>query len=501
MVMHLFYVCLLLPLYLISGEFTASVSRTEIPLGESVTLNLTLKEASANGAPSIDALNNAFVINSHQQSSNVAIVNGKVTSSTMWKIILIPQKEGETLIPSISIQTSAGSLSSEPIAIRTIKGAAAVSNATDDNAVILSVDVSTAKPYKNEPIIYTVRLSSKRALANIQTQKLNVDDAIVEVNGEPITFEKVVNGARVNVVEFGYIITPLKAGTLKIPSTVVHGGMLVKRKTRHGSFFDDDYDPFAVMQGFDRLHPFGLATEEKILEIQPAIAGLNPWLPAKSLKIEEIWNASQPLQEGEPFIRSFKISAEGLTSSQLPSLNELLITDKDFKIYADKPEFGDEVKDGSIHSFRKEQYTIIPQQSGTLTLPEISIAWWDVKKSEKAYARIPSRTLQLAPSPNKVLSTKPETVSDEAHTTTAAPQTAVVQNNPLLYVLIAVLAILLFVAVFWGISLQRRVMRQKKTAVVSKDIDNREKYLQYAKPAKQVPKKDKNEKLPDLNPT
>jgi hypothetical protein len=361
MVKNLIFLFLLLPAFLFSGEFTATVSRNQVDLGESLTLNLTLRDTSAKGNPPIDSLQKSFVINSQQQSSHVAIINGRVTSTTTWQLILIPHTEGEATIPSIRIDTSDGILSSEPITIRAIKGAAAAGPDSSEG-ITLTTDVSHAKSYKNEPLIYTVRLTSKQSLANVKMEKIHMEDAIVEMNGEPKVYKKVVDGIGMDVIEYSYLMTPLKAGPLKIPSTVIQGGIPIRRKGPRGSYFD----AFSMMPGFDQLKPFALATEEAVLDVQPAIAGMIPWLPARSLKIEETWNESQSLQVGEPFTRSFKIVAEGIKSSQLPSLNDLQINDNPFKVYADKPEMGDEVKDGSIKSYRKEQYTLIPQQSGAV---------------------------------------------------------------------------------------------------------------------------------------
>jgi BatD DUF11 like domain len=507
MVRHLIFLLLLLPTFLFSGEFKASVSSNQVHLGESFTLNLTLKGTSAKGAPAISSLTKSFVIHSQQQSSNTVITNGQITSNINWKLILIPQGEGEAAIPSISIDTSEGTLSSEPIMIRVLKGtAAAGSDSSDTTGVTLTTDVSNAKPYKNEMVVYTIRLISKQGLANIKMQKIDIEDAIVETDGKAKIYEKVADGIRVNVLELSYFITPLKAGLLKIPSTTIQGGVAIKQKAHNGSFFDDNFDPFSMMQGFNRLKPFALTTEEVVLDVQPAIAGMNPWLPAKSLKIEEVWNESQPLQAGEFFTRSFKIVAEGIKSNQLPSLNDLQISDSLFKIYADKPELGDEEKEGSVKSYRKEQYTLIPQQSGTLTLPEISLAWWDVTKKEKVFARIPSRTLQILPASE---STSKSTMvpAVEMTPTVAEPQAAVVQRDPLLYALIAGLAVVLFIAIFWAITLQKRIVRLTgTTADPKKDLkntDKHEKYPQYSysDPEIKPPPNDKNKKLPDLNPT
>ena len=241
--------------------------------------------------------------------------------------------------------------------------------------------------------------------------------------------------------------------------------------------------------------------------MQPVQAGMNPWLPARSLKIEEIWDESQPLQAGEPFTRGFKIVAEGIKSSQLPNLNDLQINNPLFKIYADKPELGDDVKDGSVKSYRKENFTIIPQQSGDLLLPEISVAWWDVTKKERVITNIPSRTVQVSPAPQDGLRSQIAMVEEPAAVPVTASQDLSIHRDPIVYVLIGGLALLLFITIFWGIALQKKIMRlTEKKSVDLPDLNcnlhNPEKYPQNSGLVLQEkPSRNKKEKLPDLNPT
>lgn len=503
MVTRLIFLFLLSPLFLFSAEFTASVSRNQINLDESFTLTLTLKDASTNETPSLDLLKRSFSIHSQQQLFNTSIVNGHFSSSTTWKFTLLPQREGELKIPAISIVTSDGLLTSAPIKIRVAKGSVAKgSNDSDTNDVILSTEVSNAKPYKNEPVVYKVKMIAKKDLANIKMEKIELENAIIEKNGDPKIYQKVIDGISVGIVEFEYLITPLKAGSLKIPSSVIQGVIPIRSKVHHRSFFDDDFDPFSMMQGYDQLKPFALSTEEIVLDVQPAIAGMNPWLPVRALQIEEIWNNSQLLKVGEPVTRGFKIEAEGIKSGQLPSLNDLHVSNDFFKIYADKPELVDAEKAGGIKSYRKEQYTIIPQQAGELTLPELSITWWDVSKKEKKIARIPARKLQVLPATANALTTiaQAEGVQDKMMAPPEA-QEVLVQRDLVLYALIAGLVMLLCVVIAWGIMLQKKIMRMTKTREDIKREDNTEKIPRYNVPKKKPASSSKNEKLPDLNPT
>jgi hypothetical protein len=471
----------------------------QVQQGESFVLTLTLHSATPKSAPAINSLKNSFLVHSQQQSYNTMIVNGQASSSTSWKLVLIPQKEGEVIIPSISIDTSAGTLSTQPLTVqvskRTVKNTPQTSNPYD---ISLKTEVTNLKPYKNEPFIYTIKLVSKQDLVNLKMDKLNIENTITEMDGEGKVYQKIIDGIKMNVIEISYLITPLKAGPLEIPSTVIQGGIPIRNKA---SFFDDNHSLFSMLQGFDRLKPFALETEKIVVDIQPTVPGINPWIPAQYLTIEETWDPSQTMQEGVPLTRGFKIIAEGVKANQLPSLNDLQTQDSVFKIYADQPETQESIQDGKIHSSRTEQYTLIPQRAGTYTLPQISIAWWDVTKNEKVITKIPSKTLQIQPSatPQSHIELNPpashETIQIDTNTTP--------QRDPLLYGLVIGLSILFLIALGWGIALQQKILRLAKPVDAKPKAPIVEKPQPTAKyaPPKKKPPKDKNEKLPHINPT
>lgn len=472
----------------IAGEFTASVSNTQVNLNENFTLNLTLKDTSPKDSPAISALKNQFLIHSQQHLSNTVIVNGKATSSVTWKLSLTSKVEGDVQIPPISIDTPEGILSTQPITLNVVKGS--TESSADSIGVNIITNVSNASPYKNEPLIYTAFLTSKVSLYNVQTQKIQVENAIVELLGEPKVEERVVGGVSLNVVEMNYLITPLKTGSLTIPSMAIQGR--VPQKRNH-----DDLNPFRFMHGFDSLKPFTLMTEEIQLDVQPAIPEVSPWLPAKALTLEELWPSDQTLRVGEPFSRGFLIKAEGLKASQLPHLEDLQNQSSTFKVYADKPEEQEKVFQGTIQSMRKEQYTLIPQQAGSWMLPEISISWWDSAKKEKRNSIIPARAVHILPALETATTVPQENIS--APTTSAAIDTPVSTDHPhyLLYGIIGILTFFLTVALIWGFTLQRKISSLTQGSF-QKPIPKPKKSIS---PPETFAPKEKKEKLPDLNPT
>lgn len=478
-----------------NAEFTASVNSTQVSLNEAFSLSLTLKGASPKGTPAISALKEHFFIHSQQHSASTTIINGEVTSSITWKLSLTPKTEGSVQIPPLTIDTADGPFSTQPIPLNVNKGSSSPSSKDDVEPNIVT-SVSNPSPYKNEPLLHTTVLTSKFPLYHLQTQKLQVEDAIVELLEEPKLEERVIEGVLLHVVELRYLITPLKTGSLAIPSIAVQGAIPQKRKKQFSSFFDD---PFAMMQGVDLL-PFTLMTEEISLDVQPALPEISPWLPARALTLEELWPLGQILRAGEPFSRGVLIQAEGPKAGQLPHLEDLQSQNAPFKVYADKPQEQENMVQGILHSTRKEQYTLIPQKAGTWTLPEISISWWDIVKKEKRTSILPARTVHILPALETIT---PVSQDIPVPSPAAATETPMSQARPpfLLYGIIGMLTCFLSAALFWGFTLRRKI------ASLTHDPSPKPKQPPAPKARKPVPppanavQKEKKEKLPDLNPT
>lgn len=446
-----------------AGEFTAAVRNKKVPISKGFPLTLTLRDTTATGIPDISELAGDFTIHSQQQSSSTIVTNGKLSTSTSWKYTLIPSKEGQYTIPAISIETKEGTLWSQPIIIDIVKPKASAEDTEHrDGGFIVTTKASKTTPYKNEPISYLVRLTAKDPFDNVRMEKMEIENAIVEMVQKPNGYSKVINGIKVYILEYPVLITPLKEGTMIIPSAMIQGETPIKERSRSPSFFDDGFDPFGIMSRFGRMEPFAIKTDETVLNVQPPVPGIVPWLPASSLKIEEQWDESQKQQVGEPLTLNVRVSAVGLRAAQLPSLERAVESNDDFKIYADKPESGEDITADKIFSFRIEQYTIIPQKAGQITLPEISISWWDVDNDTKAIAKLPAKTLDIAPAEQA----KHEVMLPGVATEKASPTTQVVveESNPLLYGVIAGLAILLIFAFVWVFSLQKRIGRLSETS-------------------------------------
>jgi len=450
-----------------AAEFTATVESNDVAADEGFSLQLSLTGTDAKSDPDVTALQQSFTVVSEGHSSNTSIINGHVSSSIGWDITLIPKKEGSVEIPSVSIDTDAGTLHTQPIALKVAglvtQAGHAPGYVAGRNNISVSAKAEENNPYQNQPISYTVTVTARATIADVTVSDMNVDHAIIEKQGQPEMRDEVENGVPIKVIKLRLLITPLTAGKITIPPVTLQGQIENEQQPR-GQANNGMMDPFQMMQnmggfGFRSFKPFSIASNAVELDVKPPAVAMDPWLPLHALTIHEKMDATQA-KVGEPLTRKLVLMADGAVGSQLPSL-EPQQNHTDFKVYADKPTMGEDVskKSGLVSGWRGESFSLIPQKPGKLTLPAIKVPWWDVENNKVAYAELPEKTIDVAPG----------TVAQTQTPPTAAPETspAPVPGTPVaeqpkpyaLYAIVAALAFVLLLVVLWAFSLQRKISR------------------------------------------
>jgi BatD DUF11 like domain len=464
------------PVPALAASFTAEVDKDHVKAGESFTLQLTLSDTEAHGVPDTGALKQFFTIASESQSLNTITGNGVLGVRAGWQLTLVPKVEGRLTIPPMAIQTGAGVLHTAPVVLQVDHGPAQTSSYTgvDGSTISITAMASTAAPYQNQSIRYTVRCVTRGDISDASLGDVDASNAIVERQGEPEIRDQVENGVGVKVIEFHYIITPLQAGKITI-SPVVLQGKISAPDTAAGrdsggvsSKLQQAMNFFSAFGG----EPFSVASNGTVLDVKSPTTAMDPWLPLTSLKIVEDMDTSQPVRVGEPLTRKITLLADGAVGSQLPDL-EARQDHKDFRVYADKPTIGEDIdsKSGVILGWRKESYTLIAQKAGRLVLPAIKVSWWDIVNNKIATAELPERAVGVLPiAPAHSL---PPTDAGTARRS-AAMQPSQAQSlrekfgSAFFYVLIAILAAALSLAAFWGLKICRKITRKKANDVLAR---------------------------------
>lgn len=446
-----------------AAGFVATVDNKTISFGQSLTVQLRLEDAKALESIDISPFARDFMIYNQQQFSSYRNVNGTVKAESGWNVTLMPKKEGEFLIPAISIETDQGRFSTQEIKIKVQHPKAGDQNANDGIGISLVSIVSKNKAYVNEPIIYTLKIISYKPIANIVLDDIKSADAIIEKIGEPKQSNQTLGGVNAHVIEIRYAVTAIRPGKVTISPAIMHGELQVlasqpRRPQRFGIFND------MFMDNMVELKPFSLQSDTITIEAQPAVIKINNWLPLQNLTLTEKFDGIQNAKVGETITRKIKIVAKGAFAKQLPSVKDFIDHDQ-IKTYANKPSFSDTFSDnsGTVIGIREEEYSLVPQQAGTITLPAVKITWYNLQTKKSETSILPEKTITVAPG---IASTTPNVTID--YSNEAKPQEVATADIPapakptVLYVLLgAIGGILLTGLLVILFLLGRKLMRQR----------------------------------------
>ncbi len=429
----------LLALSLFSGQVAAAarafLDRDSIALGETVTLNIEV-DGIGSGEPDLSALANNFRVLGSSSNTQVSLVNGQQSARTLWGVILEPLQEGVLGIPALSVRGQ--STQALTLTVRTV---AAGTSAQGD--VFIEVESTSASPYVQQQLIYSIRLFYAVTLLDGQLDEPRAENAEIRRIGSDATYQSERNGRRYNVIERRYAITPQRSGAMTLPAPRFRGRAL--SDAARGRMFDPGRTISA--QG-----------EALQLDVRPAPAtAASPWLPSQSLQYTaQVSSASSPAKVGEPITVTLRVQAQGLAAEQLP---ELILPDiEGAEIYPDQESSQNSENAAWVVGERIRRFAIVPKQPGALQIPALQMAWWDVVADRAAKAEIAAQTLSIVGVDGQVA--RPSTVStaqngQQSDGDSGVELTASTSASPWLWVS-SVLAVLWLSTLGWVWRLQRR---------------------------------------------
>lgn len=386
----------LLPQLAIAATLTATADRTTLSIEETLTLTVTYDESVFRGSPDFDTLNAQFEVLSNQRSSQVKSINGSVEATTLWRLTLAPKREGKLTIPAFTFKGE----TSSPVAI-TVKPASAL---TTDKPLFLETEVDRESLYVQQQLLLKIRLFTSIDLREISSEELKIDNAVIKSINET-QYSRQVNGKTYGVVEVTYAVFPQQSGQLAIPAITWN----ITQRNSHSSGFG--FDP----RFSSSSKRFRLRTEAKTLDVLPAPASFSgrDWLPATQVKLSQSWSRDPgQFRVGEPITRKLVLSAEGVLSTLLPPI-ELPAT-SNVKYYPDQPQISEAADASGLQSTLEHSYAVVPSVAGEITLPAVTVDWWDTNTQQQRSATLPEQTIRVLPSA--------ETQTPDAATQELSPQ-------------------------------------------------------------------------------
>lgn len=335
---------------------------------------------------------------STSQSSNVSIINGKVSQNFELRYTYILQaiKAGEYTIPPAEVTVDSKIYKSNTIKIEVIKGStqndSKSTNATGVNQAQSSEDktqntsnelylrtfVSKTKVHREEHLVATIKLYTKVSVADFGKFKLpSFDGFITEVIYAPNAIEwtrENINGTIYNTgVLRKYILFPQKEGKITITPSELEVAYQKSSKKRSRSMFDEFFG------SYDNIRKNLISNSANIqVESLPSNKPYNYSGAVGLLKLSGSIDRNE-VKTNDAINLKVKISGQG----NLKYINPLGIEfPSDFDVY--DPKVNDNIKyseKGAIGN-KTFEYLMIPRHAGEFTIPAFSFSYFDTEKNQ-----------------------------------------------------------------------------------------------------------------------
>ena len=368
--------------YSSTAEFTVSTDKTEYSKGESIKLSITLMNAKATSEPDISNLYNAglSLVKQHKFIKTTNI-NGKQENIISWNYVFNTKLTGKFILPKISINTEQGILNTKPVTI--LIHNKIINKQVSNKQIIINNAIETSKPYINQNIIYTVSVTNFINIYKPHMTSPTSDNAVIQEIFEPKSTETTINGKNAIVTKYYYLITPIKAGNVRISSPILKGHIINTEQTYNDPFNFGNIVSFSSFKKYKECSTSGNMLNLNVRKEQYTDF---PWIPVKDLSISLKDLNTNNIKIGDAITATLSIKGYNITGNQLP---EITFPDiENIKIYSETPNESTNYQIDSKKIIGKHdiKLTLIPSDKGNYSIPPIKITWWDIKNKKIRYS-------------------------------------------------------------------------------------------------------------------
>jgi len=332
----------------------AWLEQPTVTLGQAVTLNVETDAVSA--TPDLTPLMRDFEVEGQSDSRSVGLVNGRVRSSTTFALTLRPRRAGTLAIPALQV----GGERTAPLMLEVT--ATPTASAASNGLVFVETEIDDPSPYVQQSVGVTVRLYYATPLVSGQLDLDPPDGALLQRVGDIVQSSREIDGRRYSTAERRFLLVPERSGPLTLPGPRFSG-------RGAGGWMDD------LLGGNSREVDITGSPRTLQVRAQPANAP-QPWLPVRDLRLRYTAVPDQ-LRTGEAATLAIETTVIGATQAQLPELPVPSIPGA--QVFAEPPQYDETFNGGTPQVKLTRRYSVVPSQPGSLAVPGVAMAWWDVR--------------------------------------------------------------------------------------------------------------------------
>jgi hypothetical protein len=346
------------------SPITAEVDRNSLSTNETLVLSITVNGGKA-GSPQMPMMDGFQVVGTNR-SSQIRIINGKISSQTVFNYVLQPTQPGTLTIPGIPVVVDQQTYVTQPITIEVTQGSAPVApqqnlpvNPTEPTSeefngqeVFVESEVDNANPYVGEQITHTFRFyRSINLYGQPSYEGPSFNGFWNESETGQIDYDMNIGNRLYRVVELTTVLFPTSAGEQIIDSAALTlPGSLFTRGTRLTTTpitVDVQPLPSPTPEGFHgAVGQFSITT---------------------SLDTDQV-TVNEPV--------TLKIELSGIGNfSNLPD-PEMPVLD-DWRTYESTSTVNSQLYDGQFQGNKITEQLMVPGNAGDFTIPSIRYTYFD----------------------------------------------------------------------------------------------------------------------------
>ena len=409
---------------------TAEVDRNQISTDETVMLTITLRGGNA-GRPEIPMMD-GFQIVSTSKSTQISIINGKISSQAVYYYVLQPTQTGTLIIPGIPVAIDQQNYITQPISIEVSQGfapaapqqsapanpAEPTSEEFNGQEVYAEAEVDNPVPYVGEQITHTFRFYRAINLPGQPTYEAPTFSGFWnESETQQVDYDVTIDNRLYRVVELTTVLFPTSAGEHHIEAAAL---------TIPGSLFSSG----------TRLttNPLAVAVQPLPVPAPESFHGaVGQFSIATSLDTAQV-------SVNEPVTLKVEVTGRGnfstLPDPEMPVLNN-------WRSYEWTSTVNSQLIDSEYQGSRITQQLMVPGNAGEFTIPAISYTFFDPELHD--YVTVSSDLLVLRVSEGAAQGLVPQVgadsnnvsqpvvfQSDDFRHIKAAPETLKTAEKPLI---------------------------------------------------------------------
>lgn len=438
----------------------ARTSAAEVGRGAPFQLVLSGDAATLTAAPDLSPLGADFDILGTAQSRQTRIVNGARSDTLQWTVTLSARALGPATIPALQ----AGSASSDPIVL-TVRDPDEMPVVAVPGAPEITISLAEGNHYVHQEIPLTVRITAGPNVQGADLIMPQSPDFTLTRSGQDRVSRTNTDQGPVTVTERSFMLRPQRDGSLTLPAITLKAVLADPdaRSPFANSPFDSLFsgspfgtgmrDPFAAM--FNPGREVTVRAAPVTLDVLPDPTGQNGWfLPAKDVRLSATWQPESPsFKAGEAVTRKIQLLALGASDVQLPDLD--MPPADGVRFYLDGTDARTADTANGTAALREFTYSVVPSHGGDITLPEVTLQWFDTEAETLRTARLPAETITVLGPPKSVMPAAP--VAEPAPLAASGPEPGRVW-------LLAVAALLGLAALGGGFVLLRSPRKDRRHA-------------------------------------